>query len=72
MGAVSVLSPQAAGIEALNAGVDMIMVWPKDLSSTHAAILGALGDGRLARDRLLEAAGRVIAGKLRYGLMEGD
>jgi beta-N-acetylhexosaminidase len=69
MGAVNALSPQAAGIEALNAGVDMIMVWPKDLSSTHAAILGALGDGRLARDRLLEAATRVIAGKLRYALM---
>jgi len=72
MGAVSALSPEAAGLEALNAGVDMIMVWPKDLYSTHAAILGALRDGRLARDRLLEAAGRVIAGKLRYGLMERD
>jgi len=69
MGAVSGLSPQAAGLEALNAGVDMIMVWPKDLAATHAAILAALRDGRLPRERLLEAAGRVIAGKLRYALM---
>jgi beta-N-acetylhexosaminidase len=70
MGAIGASSPQAAGIEALNAGVDMIMVWPKDLSATHAAILEALRNGRLPRERLLEAAGRVIAGKLRYALME--
>jgi beta-N-acetylhexosaminidase len=72
MGAVIGLSPAAAAVEALNAGVDMIMVWPKDLSATHAAILGALRDGRLSRERLLEAAARIIAGKLRYGLMERD
>ena len=72
MGAVSAYSPAAAGLEALNAGGDLIMVWPKDLSATHAAILGALRDGRLSRERLLEAAGRVIAGKLRYGLIKGD
>ena len=69
MGAVNVPSPAAAGIEALNAGVDMIMVWPKDLSATHAALLGALGNGRLPRERLVEAAARIIAGKLRYGLI---
>jgi beta-N-acetylhexosaminidase len=69
MGAIRASSPAAAGLEALNAGVDMIMVWPKDLSATHAAILGALRDGRLPRERLLEAAGRIIAGKLRYGLI---
>jgi len=70
MGAVRAPSPQAAAVEALNAGVDMVMVWPKDLSATHAAILGALSDGRVSRERLVEAAARVIAGKLRYGLID--
>jgi beta-N-acetylhexosaminidase len=72
MGAVSASNPTAASLEALNAGVDLIMVWPKDLSAAHAAILGALRDGRLPRERLLEATCRVIAGKLRYGLINKE
>ncbi|MDR0475358.1 MAG: glycoside hydrolase family 3 protein, partial [Treponema sp.] len=63
------LNANAAAILALNSGVDMIMAWPRDLSSLHAAILGALREGRLSRERLSEAAGRVIAGKIRYGLV---
>ena len=63
------LGPGAASVEALNAGVDMIMVWPKDLLSVHAAILTALRERRLSRERLVEAASRVIAGKIRYGLI---
>jgi beta-N-acetylhexosaminidase len=68
MGAVPGLSPGTAAVEALNAGIDMIMVWPADLFSVHASILKALDDGRLSRDRLREAAGRIIAAKLRCGL----
>ena len=60
------LSPADAAVEALDAGVDMIMVWPKDLSSVHAAILSALKTGRLPRERLREAAAHIIAEKLRY------
>ena len=68
MGAVSSLGlePAAAAVEALNAGVDMIMVWPKDLGAVHAAILEALKSGRLSRTRLREAAERIITEKLRY------
>ena len=71
MGAVSALGldPAAAAVEALNAGVDMIMVWPKNIAVVHATILEALNNGNLARERLLEAAERVIAGKIRYGLI---
>ena len=72
MGAIGGLNPAAAAVEALNAGVDMVMVWPKDLSATHSAILGALSERRVPRERLVEAASRVIAGKLRYGLMAKD
>jgi beta-N-acetylhexosaminidase len=68
MGAVADLglSHSAATVEALNAGIDMIMVWPQDLSAVHGAILTALRQGRLSRGRLEEAASRVIAVKLRY------
>jgi beta-N-acetylhexosaminidase len=69
MGAVSGLSPEEAAVAALNAGVDMVMAWPANLASTHNAILAALGDGRLSRDRLVEAAGRILYEKLRRGII---
>ena len=67
--ASSGLSPAAAAVEALNAGIDMIMTWPRDLNGVHAAILDALKSGRLSRDRLAQAATRVIAEKIRYNLV---
>jgi len=68
MGAVAArgLSPGAAAVEALNAGVDMIIVWPKDVIAVHASILSALKEKRISRERLVEAASRVITEKLRY------
>ncbi|MCL2007714.1 MAG: glycoside hydrolase family 3 protein [Treponema sp.] len=63
------LTPATAAIEALNSGVDMIMVWPRDIAGVHASILAALGDGRLSRERLLEANERIIAEKLRFNLI---
>ena len=71
MGAVAAtgLSHEEAAVEALNAGVDMIMVWPMNIASVHAAILKALHEGSLPRERLLEAAGRIIREKLRYGII---
>jgi len=70
MGAVAArgLSPGAAAVEALNAGVDMIIVWPKDVIAVHASILSALRERRVSRERLVEAAGRIIAEKLRYNI----
>jgi beta-N-acetylhexosaminidase len=72
MGAVSAAGVREAdaAIEALNAGVDMIMAWPRSLGRLHRAILGALEDGRLARERLREAAARILYEKLRWGLVE--
>jgi beta-N-acetylhexosaminidase len=71
MGAVSStgLSPEAATVEALNAGVDMIMTWPRSIAAVHGAILDALEEGRLPRRRLREAAEHILAEKIRYGLM---
>jgi beta-N-acetylhexosaminidase len=72
MGAISAagLREEDAAIEALNAGVDMVMAWPRSLGRLHRAILGALHEGRLARERLEEAATRILWEKLRWGLVE--
>jgi len=74
MAAVSAqgIDPAAAAVEALNAGVDMIMTWPRNISAVHAAVLQALGDCRLTRSRLREAACRIIAAKIQYGLLHDD
>jgi beta-N-acetylhexosaminidase len=69
MGAVSGLSPEEAVVAALNAGVDMVMTWPANLTSIHNAILAALREGRLGRERLVEAAGRILYEKLRRGVI---
>ena len=61
------ISPANAAVLALNAGIDMIMVWPRDLSATHAAILNALNTGSLSRERLQEAVKRIITEKSLYG-----
>jgi beta-N-acetylhexosaminidase len=64
------LAPGEAAVAALNAGADMIMAWPPTILGVHAAILKALEEGRLSRERLREAAARIIAEKLRYALIE--
>jgi beta-N-acetylhexosaminidase len=70
MGAVSpTREPSEAVVEALNAGVDMVMAWPFNINAIHAAILSALGGGRLPRQRLEEAAARIIYEKIRLGLI---
>jgi beta-N-acetylhexosaminidase len=72
MGAVSAagIKEEDAAIEALNAGVDMVMAWPRSLGALHRAILGALKNGSLKRERLREAAARILYEKLRWGLVK--
>ena len=67
--AASGISACDAAVKALNAGIDMIMTWPRYISTVHAAILSALATGHLPRERLLEAAERIIAEKIRFGLI---
>ena len=67
------LRPEAAAILSLTAGADMVLVWPPDLRRTHREILSALNTGEnggLSRERLREAAGRIIYEKLRMGLVK--
>jgi beta-N-acetylhexosaminidase len=74
MGAIRAagLSEEDAVIEALNAGIDMVMTWPLSLGRLHRAILRALEDGRITRGRLEEAAARIIYEKIRCGLIKED
>jgi beta-N-acetylhexosaminidase len=71
MGAVAAsgIKAEAAVITALNAGIDMVMAWPPALASTHKAILTAIKTGGVRRDRLEEAAERIVFQKLRFGLL---
>jgi beta-N-acetylhexosaminidase len=64
------LGPGEAAVAALNAGADMIIAWPPTILEVHAALLMALEEGRLSRERLQGAAARIIAEKLRYALIE--
>lgn len=55
-------------VRALRAGVDLVLM-PPDARRAHDAILAALADGTLDRDRLVEAVRRVLALKVRLGLL---
>jgi beta-N-acetylhexosaminidase len=69
MAAAGGQSPEEAAILSIAAGADMILVWPKDLKRTHSAFVSALHDGRLSRERMREAAQRIIYEKISLGLM---
>jgi beta-N-acetylhexosaminidase len=72
MAAAGKTSPEEAAVLSIAAGSDMILVWPDNLRKTHQAIITALEDGRLPRDRLQDAVQRVIFEKLRMGLIDGE
>jgi beta-N-acetylhexosaminidase len=61
---------EVCAVEALAAGVDMIITWPGNLQKIHQMILSAIESGKLSEKRVREAAERVIYQKLRYGLIE--
>jgi beta-N-acetylhexosaminidase len=63
------LEPGMAAVLSLAAGADMVMAWPANLRQIRGAILDALERGTLSRGRLEEAAARIIAEKIRLGLL---
>jgi len=72
MAAAGDLNQYEAAIQSIAAGADMILVWPSDLIQTHSAIIKALEEGQLTRDRLQDAVQRIIYEKLRMGLFRDD
>jgi len=69
MAAAGSTSPEEAAILSIAAGADMVLVWPGNLARTHAAFIAAIEEGRLSRERLIDAAARIIYEKQRLGLM---
>jgi beta-N-acetylhexosaminidase len=64
------LSTGESAVLSLAAGADMVLVWPPDIRRTHRAIRAALSGGVLSRERLREAAARIIFEKIRMGLFD--
>jgi beta-N-acetylhexosaminidase len=58
--------PGEAAVKALVAGNDLLLM-PPDVGAAHAGIVAAVKSGALPRERLVEAATRVLT--LRFGLM---
>jgi len=69
MAAAGNIRPENAAVLSLAAGSDMILVWPQALKKTHDTILAALKDGSLPKERLLNAATRIIYEKICMGMM---
>jgi beta-N-acetylhexosaminidase len=69
MASAGKLGPGEAAVMSIAAGADMALVWPKDLRRTHDAIMYALYDGRLSREKLRKIAFRIIIKKINMGLM---
>ncbi len=71
MGAIAALglNPYKAVVESIAAGADMVITWPEDLERLHSAVMQALSKGELDRDRLRDAARRIVYQKLRYRIV---
>ena len=53
-------------LRALEAGADLVLM-PTDIAAAHDAVVGALASGDLDRDRIEEAATRVVALQMWFG-----
>lgn len=61
-----------AAVDAVAAGCDLIMTWPRDARALRDALLAAEASGRLRFGRIREAARRVVAAKLKAGMRPGE
>jgi beta-N-acetylhexosaminidase len=66
-------SPGEAAVRAVRAGVDMLIIGGGGTRQVDSrdALLAALADGRLSRERLDEAVRHVLRVKARFGLLDG-
>jgi len=69
MAAAGGQKPEEAAVLSIAAGADMVLVWPKDLRRTRDAIISAMNDGRLSREKMRGIAYRLIITKINMGLM---
>ncbi len=62
--------PAQAAVEALAAGVDLVLTWKEDLALLRNALVSAMEKGDLDEARVRDAARRVVAVKLAYGIYD--
>ncbi len=60
MGMGAVMRPGKPAVDALNAGADLLLM-PPDTRNTHAVVTEAIKNGEIPRERIEEAAARVVA-----------
>ncbi len=63
------LNSEDAIIEALNAGVNLVMVWPKNLKKTFEAMTAALENGTLSRETLASSVEKILLEKIHLGVI---
>jgi len=68
MGAVAGFNQAELSVNAVLAGADILLV-PPDLPASYAAVLSAVGDGRISAERLDDATLRVLNLKEQLGLL---
>jgi beta-N-acetylhexosaminidase len=66
------LTAEEAAVRSLAAGADMVMAWPGNIRRVHGAILSAVRRGELSRERLRDAAERVLFEKIRLGVIDDE
>lgn len=70
MGALAgIYSQEEIAVRAVEAGID-ILLHPADAGATIAAVVAAVEQGRLTRERIEESVGRIKAAKTRLGLFD--
>lgn len=70
MGALaSTNTPEEIAVNAVSAGID-ILLHPRDAKVTIDAIVSAVEQGRLTRQRISESVGRIMTAKTRLGLFD--
>jgi beta-N-acetylhexosaminidase len=60
MGMGAVIRPGKPAVDALRAGADLLLM-PSDTRNTHAVVTEAIENGAISRERVEEAAARVVA-----------
>jgi beta-N-acetylhexosaminidase len=60
MGMGAVMRPGKPAVDAINAGADLLLM-PPDTRNTHAVVTKAIESGEIPRERVEEAAARVVA-----------
>ena len=69
MGAiVKYYGTEEAAVKSLNAGVDILLM-PDKLESAYKAVIQGVKNGTVRQERLNEAVKKIVAAKLKYGIM---